>query len=579
MNHSDAIGRMLRSQSPLFPRFICDDSFLHAKGYMASINYAGPVALACDDTKLHPSLQVVWDNTANSNVLIGSTLNETVLVANPDELQDMLASLEEKVATKVGTVLIMVDVWLIFIPAQLRLWCIQIPLIGIPSMITAAEAIPNNLTAEDLYTKSRRVIDGLKSHGINIVSYSCDGTEVERSVQDLLVARATNWATRTVPDPEDDHRHEIRIPMYHLSPVVMIQDSKHAAKTLRNNLFSGARALVLGNHLAMYSQVRDMAFTTIPGCPLYHRDVEKLDRQDDNAATRLFSAAALNFVVSYYPERLGLIVYLFVMGEVVDAYQSRTISHLERIKMVLRCRYFLRLWKRFLNIAGYPQSRYYISREADDILNILIDGLIGLVYIYRDHLSEQRYPLLPWLHSTEVCEHVFAECRKLVKDFTYLNFLYMVPRLHILVRAASLFSKGTDPKARAMGYSHSYLDPENASIESLASYPTDGEIALTVGEAWEEAVALLSLLGIQVDDLSGSPVSSSADSSPTPSDPNGADSVDEDLGEETGAVSLQHLICVQQEASWETADSTTKNEMHMLTCAAIALDIEERRML
>jgi hypothetical protein len=55
---------------------------------------------------------------------------------------------------------------------QLRLWCIQIPLIGIPSMIVAAEAIPNNLTAEELYTKSKEVINGLKNHGVNIVSYS-----------------------------------------------------------------------------------------------------------------------------------------------------------------------------------------------------------------------------------------------------------------------------------------------------------------------------------------------------------------------------------------------------------------------
>ena len=181
-------------------------------------------------------------------------------------------------------------------------------------MITAAEAIPNNLTAEDLYTKSRNVIDGLKSHEINVVSYSCDGTEVERSVQDLLVTRATNWFTRVIPDPEDDHRHEVRIPMYRLSPVVMIQDSKHVAKTLRNNLFSGARSLVLGNHLAMYSYVRDMAFTTLPGSPLYRRDVEKLDRQDDNAATRLFSAASLDFVIKQFPDRLGLTTYLFVMG-------------------------------------------------------------------------------------------------------------------------------------------------------------------------------------------------------------------------------------------------------------------------
>jgi hypothetical protein len=71
---------------------------------MISINYSGPVALGCDDTKLHPSLQVAWDGKANSNVLVGSTLNETVLVANPEELQDVLTQLEGKVATKVCTV-------------------------------------------------------------------------------------------------------------------------------------------------------------------------------------------------------------------------------------------------------------------------------------------------------------------------------------------------------------------------------------------------------------------------------------------------------------------------------------------
>jgi hypothetical protein len=282
--------------------------------------------------------------------------------------------------------------------------------------------------------------------------------------------------------------------------------------------------------------------------------------------------------VNQFPNRLGLIVYLFVMGEVVDAYQSRTITHLERIRMVLRCRYFLRLWKRFFNAAGYTESRYYISREADDILDTLIDGLIGLVYIYRDHLAGQRYPLLPWLHSTEICEHIFAECRKLVKDFTHLNFLYMIPRLRVLVRAASLFSKGTDPKAQAMGYSHSYLDPENARIESLAVYPTDGEIALIVGEAWDEAVTLLGLLGIQADDICTFLATESPDTSPLAPNPDGLDSVKRP-DEETEAAALQHLINVQQTPGWKTVDSEVQERMHMLTCAAIALEIEERRSL
>ena len=169
-----------------------------------------------------------------------------------------------------------------------------------------------------------------------------------------------------------------------------------------------------------------------------------------------------------------------------------------------------------------------------------------------------------------------------MKDFTYLNFLYMVPRLRVLIRAASLFSRGTDPKAQAMGYSHSYLDPENASIKSLASYPTDGEITLVVGEAWEEAVSLLGLLGIQADDLSGSPVTSPPDLSLSPTLPTSdeADPTNRDLDEKAGStVTLQRLIGVQQTPAWEAVDSPTQDQMHMLTCAAIALDIEERRSL
>jgi hypothetical protein len=68
---------------------------------MLSINYSGPIALACDDTKLHPSLQVVWDNSEGSNILVGSTLNRAVLVANPEELEKLLVELEDSVATKV----------------------------------------------------------------------------------------------------------------------------------------------------------------------------------------------------------------------------------------------------------------------------------------------------------------------------------------------------------------------------------------------------------------------------------------------------------------------------------------------
>ena len=95
---------MIQSQLPLFPRFICNDCFLLAQGYLVSVDYSRLVALACDDTKLHPLLQVIWNNSLNSNIMIDTMLNKPVLIANPEELQKLLAELGDEVATKVCAV-------------------------------------------------------------------------------------------------------------------------------------------------------------------------------------------------------------------------------------------------------------------------------------------------------------------------------------------------------------------------------------------------------------------------------------------------------------------------------------------
>ena len=108
---------------------------------------------------------------------------------------------------------------------------------------------------------------------------------------------------------------------------------------MRNNLFSGARALVLGSHLAMYSYARDLAFTEIDGHPLYHRDVHKMDRQDDNAATRLFSAATLEFVRSHHSDRIGFAV------------QSKSFKCIASVP---------RKFYAFIQLCSYG-TRYYVS--------------------------------------------------------------------------------------------------------------------------------------------------------------------------------------------------------------------------
>ena len=77
---------------------------MRARDYIDSVGYTGPVALGCDDTKLHPSLQVYWDSALETHVLVGTTSTEVISVKNPEELERLLFEYKDKVTTKVWTI-------------------------------------------------------------------------------------------------------------------------------------------------------------------------------------------------------------------------------------------------------------------------------------------------------------------------------------------------------------------------------------------------------------------------------------------------------------------------------------------
>jgi hypothetical protein len=129
-------------------------------------------------------------------------------------------------------------------------------------------------------------------------------------------------------------------------------------------------------------------------------------------------------------DSLGEIIYLFVFGELVDAYQNWTMAHTERVRLVLQARYFLDAWTAFLEVGGYSKPRHHLSREALDIMDILIEGFLALLIIHRDYIDGIA-PFLPWTNLTKSCEHTFGAACKIVKDFTFLDLIYMIPKLCI----------------------------------------------------------------------------------------------------------------------------------------------------
>ncbi|KAF7305276.1 hypothetical protein HMN09_00778600 [Mycena chlorophos] len=294
--------RVKESRTPKLPLEIGPRTFSLLADRLKALNYHGPIALSCDDSKLQASLRLYWDAEKDSYFLVGSPRGP-IPVDDPEHVRPIL----EDPANVPGT--------------KVRLWMAQIPLPGMAPHVLAAIPISETMGVPALLELHHSIINGLIAADIHVVSYACDGTESERGVQRRFQDDAENKVEYRIPDPQGRKEYDLvlRVPVINGQPVVNLQDSKHALKTFRNNLFSGAP-----------TDAWESCDST-----LYHRDVERVDRQDDNAAARLFSASTLMQLTDRHSELRGLAIYLFVFGELVDAYQNRSISHSERLHIAL----------------------------------------------------------------------------------------------------------------------------------------------------------------------------------------------------------------------------------------------------
>jgi hypothetical protein len=476
----------IRSKIPIFHPGITSCAYTRARQYCLDYHYPldGPLAIGVDDTALLEAIRPFFDPIQNKWYAIGlvGDLVE-VIHDSADEFRQQLKSTGHEKAEK------------------LRLWTLQIPLSHVPPLILAVAAISSATSSSTLAQMDEDLLRVLlkREEPLSVISIGSDGAISERKARNVLIAKLVNAGEGEINKYHikhpDGHSPPITIPLLRAfgQVITIVQDSKHCRKTLRNNLFSGARAFVLARHVTFYQQVRDITNDTAHS-PLHRRDVEHLDRQDDRAAERLFSSATLAYTLSHLGKSsLGLTIYIFVFGDLVDAYQSRNISHSERVIMVLRAKFFKDLWKSFLLEGKYTEQRYFISRDADNIIDTLVIGLLGLILIHRDTL-DKPFPLMPWTHGSESNEHVFGLMRSLISDFTMLDVLRMVPKLTVRLQAACR-SRYQHFGETAAGYSHTYFDDDDAPSHLFSQFPSNQAIDSLAKDAYGEATYLWSLLG------------------------------------------------------------------------------------
>ncbi|KAI0676073.1 hypothetical protein C8Q78DRAFT_1075017 [Trametes maxima] len=383
------------------------ENVARAKRFMDSLGYSGPVAVAGDCTKVRQRL--TYSNDHGSHVL-GSVLPfEDCAVTDPDDISRFVERVneEKEYASQVRAILIKV----------------------LP-FVVALRPTKGNDDAQTIYSLHVQLLEMAAALGIKVVSMAADGTSSEQGAQSLM----------------DHSRSDLELLCYEYA---RYGDPQHARKTCRNQPQHGTHTASLGRGVVVNRSLVALQETGTSG--LMRSDIENVDKQDDGAARRLFHPTALLAAMTLEDgegntaikdEFCGLFVYLFIFGELFDAWLNRRMAAQERVLAVFRARFFLHVWqshirhmeRRFPDL--YKPNRAFISPSSLNIFNRLCDTLVLLILAYARFYPKQ--PFCPWLLGTEFVEHFFGLARSLLPDFTYAEFVKLVK--HVMLRQQILLS-------------------------------------------------------------------------------------------------------------------------------------------
>ncbi|EGG10172.1 uncharacterized protein MELLADRAFT_94558 [Melampsora larici-populina 98AG31] len=517
--------------------------------WQKDIGYDGPVAVGTDETVCVKALRV------SGEFVVGSQGGDVRF----ESMQDLTAKVKDLIEHKK-------------LCSKIRAYTVQVPLPGVPTYVVALLPSNQNETAEDVCIQHESFLNLAQDAGLKVLSLGSDGAATEMLAQLLLTSKAINYIEFSRPQAGI----HIKIPLFgsNPTPLVIVQDPKHARKTGANQLLSGARLLAFGKY---YINIGHMVLLMQDeNSSLYQKDVFNIDRQDDGRAYRSLNNDTLELALQH-PECTGLAVYLFIIGELVDAWLSNSASHEERILSSHTADVFLKRWKAFLK-EQYDDTdglmsldRNGISHPAWKIFSQLASSLVALIISHREHFPDA--PFVPWKHGTEACEHIFGWMRVILPKFTMLDARQMMPKIFTIIRRIML-KRIKMPKSEHIhaGYNLSFSD-EPASLEQaklLKIFPSDQRIHSIMALAEKRAQTLIEFTGMQVVSRA----------KPTPSDHqhNPDEShIDEDHSVSVGITKRYDIVYQEDEndpqlgASLHAAASITQ-ERHNLDCDLDSLD-------
>lgn len=92
---------------------ISPQTFKLVADYLQALDYDGPVALSCDDTKLFATYRLYWDAEKKSYFLVGGT-GGPIPVADPNSVKQVIKAAQSVKATKVCAIILFPSLFIKF---------------------------------------------------------------------------------------------------------------------------------------------------------------------------------------------------------------------------------------------------------------------------------------------------------------------------------------------------------------------------------------------------------------------------------------------------------------------------------
>lgn len=218
-----------------------------------------------------------------------------------------------------------------------------------------------------------------------------------------------------------------------------VQDSIHVARKLRNRLLNSSILLQMGNKVASVAHIK-MLLSSVPKeiHGLVLSDVCPDDRQNYSSYEKITDQCVLQSLKNSIVDSEATIMYLVLCKQITSSYLEVNLKPIDRIYKIWHAVYFFRCWREWIQLADneFSLGLNFVSNNAYSCVELNAHALIYL--ILRLRRTERNAFFLPYLFSSQPCEHTFRQMRSMgTANFTKINFtlnelLHMIARVEMM---------------------------------------------------------------------------------------------------------------------------------------------------